>query len=218
MQITVQGNASASFAPEQAVVHLTLGLEGPDKVAVVQESTALANEFAQAVDELRKHPGQPVSGATLSALGTRSWRPHSAAGEVLPPRHAANATATVTFSDVRALSAFIDQWSARDGITVNHVEWSLTEDRRAQEESTVLARAVADARHRAQTMASAAGAGTVRFVELADPGLLSVGREFTGQQAYTMKARGAMFADEGVDVSPEDVELGATVHARFTAE
>lgn len=219
MQITVQGHASAAFPPERATVHITIGFEGAEKGQVVRESTALANDFAEHVDELRQQDDSPVTWAALSALGTRSWRPHSTSGEVMPMRHGASAQAKVKFRDFTALSAFIDQWGGRDGISVNHVQWTLTETRRVREEAAVLARAVDEARQRAQAMATAAGAGAVRFIEIADPGLLSVGREFAGQQAYAMKARGGMHSpDEGVNVSPEDVELDATIQARFTTD
>ena len=197
----------------------SIGFEGADKHRVVEESTALANDFAAAVDELRRQSDPPVTWSAMLPMGTRSWRPHSNTGQVMPMRHGASAAAKVKFRDFRQMSAFIDRWGGLDGVAVHGVEWTLTEQRRVAEEAAVLARAVEAARHRAQAMAVAAGAGGVRFVELADPGLLSVGREFAGQEAYAMKARGGMYdSGEGLSIAPEDVELDASVHARFTTD
>ena len=132
-------------------------------------------------------------------------------------RHSAACRAKVKFRDFRALSQFIDAWGSRDGVTVEWVEWTLTEERQRRE-ADVLARAVENAKSRAQTMATAAGAGEVRFLELSDPGLLGttpVSESFA--QARAMKAYDAS-GGEGVDLQPEDVELNAQVQARFTTD
>ena len=105
------------------------------------------------------------------------------------------------------------------GVTVNHVEWALTEATRATQEAEVLRRAVVDARSRAQAMATAAGQGEVRWVELADPGLLQGGARPTGAETYTATAMRAGKADAGggTDVVPEDIAWQVQVHARFAA-
>lgn len=219
MQITVQGRATASFTPERATVHLTIGFDGSDKQRVLAEATALANEFGAAVEQLRAQPDSPITWSALLPVGTRSWRPYSDQGKVLPLRHSASCQAKVKFRDFQALSRFVDAWGGRDGIAIGYVEWTLTEARRVREEDATLARAVEEARRRAQTMATAAGAGEVTFVELSDPGLLGGGRE--SQQAYSAMAMRGKAMDsgggEGVSLMPEDVELEANVQARFEA-
>lgn len=73
---------------------------------------------------------------------------------------------------------------------------------------------------RATTMARAAGERGVKFLELADKGLLGEDVSFHESQA---RATSAMRADssgeaESVNVVPEDVEVTATIHARFMAD
>lgn len=221
MQITVTGEATAAFRPERATVHLDLGFEAADQESAVQRATVLANEFAAHVDELAGLDPAPTTWSALLPIATRHWRPYSQDGTVLPMRYAASATAKVKFQDFQALSRFIDGWGSRPGVTVAFVEWSLAQEARTREEVAVLSRAVDAARTRAQTMADAAGAGTVRFLEIADPGLLVDGTAEAnyGTSAKMMRASydgGA--PGEGVNLQPEDVELEARVHARFTTD
>lgn len=219
MQITVEGHATAAFPPERATVHLSLGFEGSDKEAVLEQTTRLANQFSAALEQLRDAADSPTTWSALLPIGTRSWRPYANDGTVLPMRYAAHATAKVKFRDFGGLSRFIDVWGARSGVSVGHVEWALTEKRTVTEEEAVLARAVAAARRRAETMAQAAGAGGVRFLELADPGLLQSRSDSPETMAYGAKMRSAMDSGgEGATLVPEDVELQARVHARFTTD
>ncbi|HJE52504.1 MAG TPA: SIMPL domain-containing protein [Tessaracoccus flavescens] len=218
MQITVQGHASAAYRPERATVHLTIGFEGAEKERVLAQATELGNALAHDVEAIKAQADSPVTWSAMLPISTRSWRPYSNEGKVLPIRHAASAQVKIKFRDFKALSRFIDQWGGRDGVTVGWVEWALTEERRVREENSVLTRAVEAAYDRAQTMARAANAGDVRFLEVADPGLMPGARAET-QMAYSMKARGAAdTGGEGINLAPEDVELEATVHARFTTD
>lgn len=219
MQITVLGEATAAFRPERATVHLELGFEAPDQQTAVQRATVLANEFAAHVDELRGLHPAPVTWSALLPIATRHWRPYSHDGAVLPMRHGAAASAKVKFQDFQALSRFIDVWGSREGVTVAFVEWNLTQDARRREEAAVLSRAVENARDRAQVMADAAGAGQVRFLEIADPGLLVDGAAEANYGASAKMMRAAYDGGgEGVNLRPEDVELEAHVHARFTTD
>lgn len=221
MEITVQGEAQAAFPPERATVHIMLGFEGPSKEQALAQTTELVGRFSAAVMELRSGEQAPVTWSAVDAIGTRSWRPYSQSGQVMPLRYAASCRTKTKFRDFVALSRFIDQWGGRDGVTVNFVEWALTEQARIREEERVLVRAVEAARLRAQTMATAAGAGTVRFLQLADPGLLTEGRPEVADMALTARAMapGSPFGGggEGINLQPEDVELFAQVQARFSA-
>lgn len=220
MQITVQGQATASLPPERATAHLELGFEGPDKQGVLARTTELANEFGAYLEWLKGLDPSPTTWSALLPIGTRSWRPYSNDGKVQPVRHAASCWAKVKFSDFRALAKFIDQWGGREGVSLRNVEWALTEAAREREEEGVLTRAVASARARAQTIATAAGAGEVRFLELADPGLLPDAGP--AQESYSsakmMRSMDGGMGGEGVDLRPEDVDLEARVHARFTTD
>ena len=218
MDITVVGTARASLAPERATLHLRLGHEGGDKAEVLRATTALVQSFGAYVDELRTADPSPTTWSAILPIRTRSWRPWSDKGQVLPMRHSAASDVQVKYRDFRALAASVDAWGGLAGVTVDRVEWTLTEATRTAQEAEVLRRAVTDARSRALTMAQAAGYQDVRWLELADPGLLQA-----GGRAETVHAMPASFragkaeADGGADVVPEDITWQVEVHARFTA-
>lgn len=219
MDITVVGRARASFAPERATLHLTLGHEGGDKEQVLRATTELAQRFAAHVDELRHREPSPTTWSALLAVRTRSWRPWSDQGQVLPMRHAAACEAQVKYRDFQALAATVDAWGGQGGVTVGRVEWALTEATRERRQVEVLQRAVADARSRALTIAQAAGHTDVQWLEVADPGLLpGGGRSAGGPELSPMAMRAGATAGgrEGVDLAPEDIAWEVEVHARFT--
>jgi uncharacterized protein YggE len=178
---------------------------------------ALTAEIAR----LRDHESAPTTWSAVLPIGTRSWRPWSDKGAVLPMRHAASAMLKVKFRDFRALAGFADTWGGVDGVTLGGVEWTLTEGEQKRVEQEVLAGAVAQARERAQVLATAAGGGPVRCVEIADPGMLPE-RSFGGgpPMAYAMRSGKAMDTGggEGIEIAPQDVEVEAVVHARFVAD
>jgi uncharacterized protein YggE len=219
MELTVVGTARASLAPERATLHLTLGHEGGDKAEVLRATTALVQSFAAYVDELRSADPSPTTWSVIQPIRTRSWRPWSDKGQVLPLRHAASSGVQVKYRDFRALAASVDAWGALAGVSVDRVEWALTEATRTAQEAEVLRRAVADARTRALTMARAAGYDDVRWVELADPGLLqSGGRDVGGGPVAAASYRAAKAeSGGGAEVAPEDIAWQVEVHARFTA-
>lgn len=216
MQITVKGEATRRHQPEEATLTLTLGFEGAEKSDVVARATRLIKRFTAETADLREGEGASLTSWALLPLGVRSWRPWSQDGDQLPLRHAAQATARLRFDDFKALSALIDQWGGEDGVRVGAVEWSLTNDRLKAEEATVLAEAVAAARDRAQVIATAADQGAVSFVEIADTGLLDGGRP-EAQFATFARAGSAASEDSGIDLTPEEIEVSVSIHARFQA-
>ena len=218
MDLTVVGTARASLPPERATLHLTLGHEGGDKAEVLRATTALVQSFGAYVDQLRSAQPSPTTWSAILPIRTRSWRPWSDKGQVLPLRHAASSDVQVKYRDFRALASSVDAWGGLAGVTVNRVEWALTEATRTTQEAEVLRRAVADARARALTMARAAGFDEVRWVELADPGLLRDGGRAEAAVAAPASYRSAKAeSGDGADVVPEDIAWQVEVHARFTA-
>ncbi len=219
MQITVVGHAHASFPPERATLRMRLGVEGSDKQAALEHTTFLVQGFTTVVDQLNDMDPSPSTWSSVAPIGTRSWRPWSQDGTVLPTRHAAESLVQLKFQDFQALARFIDQWGGRSGVTVDGVEWSLTQDRRRAEEDNVLAAAVVQAYERATTIARAAGEGSVRFLEIADEGLLaeSPGSSPSAMTGAAMRMSSAPDT-EGITIAPEDVELDVTVHARFSTD
>lgn len=219
MKITVMGEAKAAFQPEIAVVHLSLGHESGDLDQAVEHASELADAMNSEFHGLKTQDPCPVEETVLLALSTRSWRPWAQDGSQLPLRHRATSRAKLTFNNFRALSNFIDVWGRKDGVSVDHVQWKLTDEREEAEKARILADAVDDARAKAEVLAQAAGAGAVTFVELSDSPFPDDGGAQPMAFAAAPMARGAAGGGgrgEGVDLTPEDIEVRSAVHARFT--
>lgn len=217
VEITVGGTASAALPPERGTLLIAAGFESGDKQTALGRTTELVQQLVTAIETLRTTTPSPTTWSAVLPITTRSWRPYNNKGEVLPLRYAASAQIKVKFRDFRALSLFVDAWGGRDGVTIQGVQWALTEAARLTSEAEILRAAVEDARNRAQLMATAAGFGGVEFIELADPGMLH-DRSGSTESAAPKAMRGYVSdGGAGVDLSPEDVELTATVHARFHA-
>ena len=221
MEITVSGTGRSSLRPERATLHLTAGFESGDKAEAMSEATRVVNELSADLRRLKELDPSPTTWSAVLPIGTRSWRPWSDQGAILPMRHAASARLMVKFRDFPTLAGFADHWGGRPGVTLGHIEWTLTEARQKETERSVLAQAVEVARERAQVLATAAGAGEVRCLEVSDPGML--GHRTEGEPMMLAASRSAYAKDaggggEGIEIAPEDVDVEATVHARFTAD
>ncbi len=220
MDITVTGTGRADLPPERATLTLTAGFEAGDKRQVLERTTTLVQALTAELGRLRELEPAPTTWSAVLPIGTRSWRPWSDQGAVLPMRHAASATIQVKFADFRALAAFADTWGGVEGVTLGGVEWTLTQALQQRTEREVLAEAVEHARERAQTLATAGGGGTVRCLEIADPGLLSqrAAAEMAPMAMYAGRSAKDMGGGEGIEIAPQDVVVEAVVHARFVAE
>ena len=110
MDITVVGTGLASLAPERATLTLSAAHEGADKAQVLARTSELVQALTTEIARLRDHESKPTTWSAVLPIGTRSWRPWSEKGEVLPLRHAASSTIRIKFRDFRALSGFADAW------------------------------------------------------------------------------------------------------------
>jgi uncharacterized protein YggE len=102
------------------------------------------------------------------------------------------------------------------GFRVGHVEWALTTDRRDDLLRGVRTEAVKDAARRAQQYADALGLGEVRPLAIADSGMLGTASRAGGgyEIAPVGRAMSVGSAPE-IEFEPEDIEVSATVDARF---
>lgn len=219
MKITVTGRANTRLRPELATLTLRLGFESTTPEAALDQATRLANAVGDALAELDAADPRPVDSTALLPMTTNSWRPWGNDGQQLPLRHRAEARATLVFSDFAALSRFIDRWGREEGVSVEGVEWSLTRTRQAEETRSILGAATDDARARAVALAVAAGEDGVRFVELSDtPFRAGEAEPRMYARAAAMSVGGAGGGSDGVDLTPEDIELEAVVYAVFTTD
>ena len=220
MDIAVIGRNRASTAPERATVHLTIACEADNPDTALQTTTVAVNEIHDGIRRLRHDPERPTTWSAVLPIVTRSWRPWNTDGTVNPLRHSAAAKVKVKFRDFAALALFIQEHGVNQFVKIENVEWALTRGTRNRLREQVLAAAVNDAVYRATVMAHAAGLTAVTIIEVADPGLLGGASAGPGPHAgATMRGAIGSAAPGGgpVDLVPEDVEIAAEVHARFTA-
>lgn len=131
----------------------------------------------------------------------------------------AAAGVAVRFSDFAALSTWVTDVGAVDGVVVDGVAWELTDDHRREIEREVRAEAVRDAQERAATYAAALGLAVAGVAALYEPGLRPHDQPgFEG--ARVVQFGHPASADHGggpsVSLRPEPIEVSATISADFT--
>jgi uncharacterized protein YggE len=216
--ITVRGESQQLVAPERAIAHVTAAVDGPERGGVVERLAALA-EPVRAELTARKAAGGIADWASqrVSVWADRPWNNE---GRQLDLVHHASVELTATFTDVLALSDWLNKLAATDGLQVGAVEWELTPETRVRVEREVATTAVAVAVERATAYAQAIGRAEVTPVQIADLGLLGDGGPAVPAPRMFAKAS-MMAADAGappaVDFRPDDIVITAAVEARFTA-
>lgn len=220
IEFVVRGSFVAYRAPERATVRARLAVDGADREAVHRRLTEDLTSVRASIDALHDPDAGPVT--WWSAGQVRSWsnRPRNQDGEQLPLVHRSAVSLQVTFAGFVALGQWIGHHlSSTDSFAVDGIDWALTAAEAERLDREVRARAVADAQRRAQDYADALGLGTVRPVAIADAGMLGSGLHPDGGGGPAMYARAMKdHGDHAVDLSPEDIEIRATVDARFIAD
>lgn len=216
--ITVRGEHEARVAPEEAVAHLTVRAEGPERGPVVEQIAALAAPLREDL-AARKDAGALVdwSSQRVSVWANRPWNNE---GKQLALVHYASVEITATFSDFAVMSWWLTDVAERDGVQVDTVTWRLTPATSKAAESEVAAQAVGVAVDRATAYAAALGLANLTPLEIADVGLLSRSSDSPAPAPKMMRAM-AMSMDAGsapaVELQPEDIVVTAAVEARFVA-
>jgi len=218
MDITVVGAHRFAATPERAKLSLSAGFESDAKEEAMRMTTSLVTDLHAELQALKAIKPSPITWFAVLPIRTRSWRPYHDKGKILPMRYGAVAALSVKFRDFKALVQLAGELGGRPGVTLNGVAWTLTEVTKAKVEAKVLADAVKRARERALVIAKAAGATSIVAVEIADPGLLRgdlVSTAESGYHAAVTRDSTAGGGSEDIQLVPEDIEVSATVHARF---
>ena len=80
-------------------------------------------------------------------MGSR--RPWHQDGKQLPLVHSASVSLAVKFRDFDELAKWVSRSSGVEGLSINYVDWALTETKRLQVERATRQKAVRDAQRRA---------------------------------------------------------------------
>jgi uncharacterized protein len=217
-EITVRGTFSAFQAPERGTVHATISYEGPEMQPVYDRVARDLEAVKASITPLHDRDHGAVTSWSAEQLRTWSNRPWNKDGKQLPLVHHASVGVEVKFRDFAVLSRWVGEHVANTaGFRVSHVEWALTEARRDELLGQVRTRAVRDAVTRAQQYADALGLGEIRPVAVADAGMLGANLQPEGGHgvAYLRAAAAAPAGGTDVELVPEDIEIAATVDARF---
>ena len=217
--ITVRGEHETRVLPEEAVAHLSVRAEGPERGAVVERIAALAAPLREELTT-RKDAGGVTdwSSQRVSVWANRPWNNE---GKQLALVHYASVEITATFTDFAALSWWISDVAERDGVQVDNVTWRLTPATAKSMEADVAAQAVQVAVDRATAYASAIGLASLTPLEIADLGLLTDASPGPAPAPKMMRAMAMGAMDSGgapaVELQPEDIVVTAAVEARFSA-
>jgi uncharacterized protein YggE len=218
--ITVRGEHETRVAPEEAVVHLSVRTEGPDRGDVVERMATLAAPLRSDLADRKKTGG--VSEWSSQRVSVWANRPWNSEGKQLALVQYASVEISATFSDFAALSWWVSDVAEQDGVQVDGVQWRLTPATAKKLEADVAAQAVRVAVERAAAYAGAVGLATVTPLEIADVGLLDH-RDSDGPGEVSRMMSKASFAMDvagggpSLTLEPEDIVVTAAVEARFVA-
>lgn len=216
--ITVQGHHEARHPAERATVHAAVTVDGPERAAVFTHASDAAAELRASVEQLHDAAAGPV--VSWSSDSVRVWteRPWGPDGAQLAPVFHAAISLRATFVDFRALASWVEGAAELAGVSIERIEWALSETKRIAVTAEVRSRAVRDAADKARVFAQSIGLGTVTAIALADPGMLGDPSGPGGAEPF---ARGALMAKAeaggALSFTPEDIVVEASVDARFVA-
>ncbi|MGH1563944.1 SIMPL domain-containing protein [Mumia sp. DW29H23] len=216
-KITVAGRATQNIPAERGTVRVTVAFRGQRREEVLSRTTEVhAWIVAQAKDRVTHRAATWWGSDQVSAAPYDEWiKPSAQEEKVKVTRFRASAVVQVKFRDFGALSAWVSEITVADGVTVNGVDWALTEVRRDAAVAEVRRDAARDAVDRAQAYADALGLGPVRLTAMYEEGLrphVSPGGGFSG---VAMRAAAAPGSTGGIELRPDDVEVTALVTADF---
>jgi len=214
--ITVRGEHETRVAPEEAVAHISVRAEGPERGAVVERIAAVAAPLRE--DLASRNDAGGLSEWSSQRVSIWANRPWNNEGKQLALVHYASVEITATFTDFAVLSWWLSDVAERDGVQIDSVNWRLTSASASSTEAEVAAQAVKVAVDRATAYASAIGLSTVVPLEIADLGLLTDASAGPSAAPKMMRAM-AMDSSGGpaVGMQPEDIVVTAAVEARFLA-
>ncbi len=217
--ISVQGHYSAWYPAERATVRLAIQFDGPNREPVFASATASADAVRATIDSRVDAAAGPITWWSADTVRVWSQRPWSNDGAQLDPVHYAALDVTAKFSDFDALSRWLELVVAIPGVDVGSIEWALTEAKLASVTAEVRSRAVKDAVAKATVYAQSIGLGSVTATAIADPGMLgdgSTGGPQPVMDRMMMKSTPVGGAAE-LELKPEELEVSASVDARFVA-
>ncbi len=215
LDITVRGSAEGRYSAERALVSMAVAVEGSDRAEVFREAVAVQEPLTSQLQELGDRGA--ILAWSCDQVRVFSHRSSSTDGAELALRHVARIEVRSEFGDFERMSGFLDDWSGRDGVEIDHVAWDVSVKNRRGYEAEVRKAAVEDAVQKAQDLANAVRKGKVVPQQFADPGMLGSASDSPVAPRFQM-----MSEDTGsgpfLHVTPDEIVIHVDVDARFTAD
>jgi uncharacterized protein YggE len=213
VQIAVHGSASRFLPAERGTLEVAIALEHDDRVIAVQQVAGLHERFVADAKSF-VHAGVATWWGS-DQVRARSERRYLKDSEAYRTVQVASAEVRVMFRDFQALSDWFEHAGAVPGVTIDGVDWTLTEQRRDQVQRDVRVQAVADAVQRAEAYAGAIGGTGVTLTALWEPGLRPNAGGGDDGAMYLTRSMAVAGGHSTVELRPDDIEISAAVTADF---
>lgn len=203
--ISVTGSGDVSVAPDAAVVHLTVSASGTDASAVGETVAADAATLREALADL----GIPDDGVQSVGYDVHTDRGPREPGSDGDEQYVARQRFEVTLDDVDRVGEVIDTAVANGADEVHGVQFTLSDDARAEARDQALRDAVSNARDEADLLADATG--------LEIDGVSAVSSTGSDVRPYRLEAAAVAGDGAGTDIDTQDVTVSASVHVVYAA-
>ena len=220
--ITVQGEYSAWFPAERATVAASVHTDGAHRDDVFTRAVEASDSLRNLIESIHDKQAGPITWWSSDSVHVWSERPFSNEGKQLEPVFHAAVDFAAKFQEFGALAGWVESAVGIDGVSVNSIEWALTDATRTSATVEVRSRAVKDAVAKASVYAQSIGLGSVTATALADPGMLG---DPSGAGSQPVMLHGAMkavaFDGSGLPqlaLKPKEIAVTSTVDARFVAK
>ncbi len=200
-RLSVTGQGDARVAPDQATVQLGVTTQAESASEAMRQNSDQQNGVIQALT------GAGIEAADIQTSGL-NLTPMVDYGEGRAPRvtgYQASNMVSVRVRDVARLGEVLDAIVTAGANEINGINFT-REDNQATEDEARRA-AVADARHKAEVLAEAAGLTLGRLVALRD------GEAPQGPRPMMMEAR--MASDAKVPIAAGELSVTAQVHVEY---
>jgi uncharacterized protein YggE len=220
-RIAVEGQATRTHPAERGTVNLHVAFSGTLRNDVVDQ---VARTHTILVEQAKAHVSAGAaekwdSASVHSYVYDDRVKSSQAGGKQRVRRFRASARLSVMFRDFEALSTWLADIMDVDGVEIDRISWTLTDETRRTLQAEARIEAAEETVVRAQSYADALGLGPVAPVAIYEAGLRGGGNGGGNAPMYAMRA-GAM-GDAGgsahVELQPRDIDVDITLSADYEA-
>jgi uncharacterized protein len=219
VSIAVSGTASVHRPAERGTVRLAARFEGQSRQGVVSSTAELMVELQAAAKRFVTAGAATWWGA--DTVFASSFKRYIKNSDVTQTVQYAAAGITVKFGDFAALAGWVSEVSAKPGVTVSGIDWTITDVVRTEVQKQVRIEAVRRAQEKAAAYASALGAAAppvlvAIYEEGLRPDVAGGGAMLAAGGVRALRAASA--SGESFEFKPGDIEVSASITADFLVD